>query len=695
MNMHWIDWSILFGMLTLTTALAIICKRYTVSVADFLSANRCAGRYLLCSSSGMSGMGAISVIAMFEMYYQAGFTAQWWMIMMGPLGLIIALSGWVAYRLRETRALTMAQFFEMRYSKRFRVFAGILAWSAGILNFGIFPSVGARFFIHFCGLPATVPYLGLPMFPTLMFLLLAIAVFYTLIGGQIAVMITDFMQGMFTNVALLVILGFMLITFDWNTIIQTLMDNSSAEASRINPFHTSKVDGFNYFYFLISMVGMIYSFKSWQGSQGYNSSAKSAHEAKMAGILGEWRALILTLLLMLLPIGAFVIMHHPSFVDVTTQVNLTLDGISTDPTSAVRAQMIVPIILAKAMPVGIVGLFAAVMLAAFISTHDTYLHSWGSIFIQDVILPFRKKPFSPENHILLLRISVVFVAVFIFFFSLLFKQNQYILMFFAITGAIWSGGAGACLTGGLYWKRGSTPGAWVALITGSTIAVGGMILKQTWAESFYPWMESSAPWLLHLMTTTMEGTSNLVPGINWVVGPEKFPIEGQWILFFAIVLSFSGYVTLSLFDWLVLKKPAFDMDHLLHRGKYAVSSDHETEVEKLPTGLKAILPSHEFTLSDKWIYYFKLIWVLVWWAIFMFGTVYSLLIRDFSDEAWASFWWWRVVLTLVFGIATTAWFFIGGIIDIRELFKTLRTLKRNDHDVGMVVNHHDLSEEEE
>ena len=30
------------------------------------------------------------------------------------------------------QALTMAQFFEMRYSKNFRVFAGIVCWSASV-----------------------------------------------------------------------------------------------------------------------------------------------------------------------------------------------------------------------------------------------------------------------------------------------------------------------------------------------------------------------------------------------------------------------------------------------------------------------------------------------------------------------------------------------------------------------------------
>ena len=53
-------------------------------------------------------------------------------------------------------------------------------------------------------------------------------------------------------------------------------------------------------------------------------------------------------------------------------------------------------------------------------------------------------------------------CVFAFVFSLFFSQLDYILMFFAITGAIWAG-AGIVITLGLYWKRGTTAGAYAAL----------------------------------------------------------------------------------------------------------------------------------------------------------------------------------------------------------------------------------------
>jgi len=686
--MHFIDWIIVGALLVSIIWVAIYTKKYTESVSDFLSANRCARRYLLSISSGMSGIGAISIIAMFEMYYAAGFSATWWALMMTPVMLIMVLSGWVSYRYRETRVFTLAQFFEVRYSKSFRVFAGILGWTSGIINFGIFPAVGSRFFVYYCGLPEYVPYLGISSYAFVMLILISVSLFFVFLGGQIAVMVTDFLQGMFTNIVLLFILVYILYQFDWSVLIETLQ-NAPVGESMLHPFKTSKLRDFNFFYFLIGAIGLVYGRMAWQGSQGYACSAKNAHEARMGGILGEWRGLVLMLLLLMLPIVAYVVMNNPSFAPIAAQAQLVLDGID-NPT--IQKQMTVSVVLSKMFPVGLLGLFCAVMLAAFISTHDTYLHSWGSIFVQDVILPFRKKPFSPKQHIWLLRFSVLFVAIFIFCFSMLFKQNEYILMFFSITGAIFLGGAGACIVGGLYWKRGSTSGAWAALIVGSVMAVGGMMLRQTWAGYIYPWMELDAPSMLRGFTYVIEFISDNVKGINWKVEPKSFPINSQWIYFSSIIMSLSVYIAFSLIDSLVKKRPTFNMDKLLHRGEYAIQGEHAQEIKKPPTGLKAILPSAEFSKSDKLIYYSSLSWTVVWFFIFVIGSCYNL-VYAVTDSQWATFWAWKVGITLVIGIGTTIWFFIGGMYDIKDMFHTLKTAKRDVLDDGMVVDHHNLGEQ--
>ena len=180
MTMTTIDWGIVLALVVGLTIVSIRTNRYARSVSGFLAANRCAGRYLITIAYGMAQLGVISLVWFWQQNYDVGFTSIWWGFMEGPALILIALSGWVVYRFRQTRALTMAQFFEIRYSRRFRVFAGLVAFISGIINYGIFPGVAARFFIHLCGLPETMDWAGLEVqtFPVLMAMLLGTALLF-------------------------------------------------------------------------------------------------------------------------------------------------------------------------------------------------------------------------------------------------------------------------------------------------------------------------------------------------------------------------------------------------------------------------------------------------------------------------------------------------------------------------------------
>ena len=149
MNLSFIDWMIVIIVLGGMIYSVNLTKGLMKSVSDFLSAGRTAGRYVLSISSGVAGLGAISIVMFLEMGYVAGFSLSWWGLSQGIILLAITMSGWVIYRFRMTRSLTLAQFFEKRYSRKFRIFAGMVAFFAGLINFGIFPAVGAQFFINF------------------------------------------------------------------------------------------------------------------------------------------------------------------------------------------------------------------------------------------------------------------------------------------------------------------------------------------------------------------------------------------------------------------------------------------------------------------------------------------------------------------------------------------------------------------
>ena len=202
-TMHWVDWAIVIVPLLFVLAVAVYTRRYTRSVADFLSAGRCAGRYLLANARGESDSGLANSMSQFEVIMVSAFMLSFWQKIQIPVTILIGISGFVLYRFRETRALTLAQFLEMRYSRSFRLFMGGLAFVAGILNYGIFPAVSARFFIYFLDLPHTL--FGVSTFALIMASYLACTLFMTLIGGQVTLMIVDCIEGLLSHLIYIVL----------------------------------------------------------------------------------------------------------------------------------------------------------------------------------------------------------------------------------------------------------------------------------------------------------------------------------------------------------------------------------------------------------------------------------------------------------------------------------------------------------
>ena len=688
MNLSFIDWLIVLIVLIGMIYSVSFTKGLMRSVTDFLSAGRAAGRYLISVSQGAAGLGAISIVSFLEVGYITGFSFQWWGLSQGIILLAITTSGWVIYRFRQTRSLTLAQFFEKRYSRNFRIFAGIVAFVCGIINFGIFPAVGAQFFISYCGIPNS--FLGISTFPLVMILLISIALYFVYTGGQIAVIIADFFQGVFLIVVLFVITIFLYNNVEWDQITDSLKDtplklaeedikklkeedsfnflseqdklnkiesinDKYQNSSLINPFKTSQVEDFNLTYFLIGLIGMFYGTLSWQGHQAYNSSAKSAHEAKMAAVLGDIRWKPQGLFIFLVPVLTYVFMNHPDFQSIADSVNITMSSLETE---TLKSQMRAPVVLSEVLPVGLLGAFAALMLAAFISTHDTYLHSWASIFVQDVILPFRKKPFDKDDHIKALRYAIFGVAIFIFLFSLLFDQNQEIALYFAVTFAIFAGGVGAVIIGGLYWDRGTTEGAWAAMIVGATIAVTGTIVPQV-----------SDSWLND--TEGFNGIKNFILRLKEING----------IKFYALSMGFSSfsYILVSLMTF----KEKMNMDKLLNRGKYSIKEEIKIIDEKVKPIFKIFGIGKEFTIEDKIIYLVSFVWNVFFTLVFVFGTMYNLS-NDVSDESWMVYWKYQLYINIIFSFIIIIWFTIGGFFDIKKMFKSLNSSKRDHGDSGFV-----------
>ena len=144
--MHLLDWLIVIIPIICVLGVSIYTKRYVRGVVDFLVAGRVAGRYVIATADMTSALGVITLVALVESKYQVGYALSFWEYLTVPVGIIMGLTGFCAYRFRETRALSIGQFLEIRYSRSFRIVAASLRTLSEMLTNAIGPAVAVNFF---------------------------------------------------------------------------------------------------------------------------------------------------------------------------------------------------------------------------------------------------------------------------------------------------------------------------------------------------------------------------------------------------------------------------------------------------------------------------------------------------------------------------------------------------------------------
>jgi SSS family solute:Na+ symporter len=420
----------------------------------------------------------------------------------------------------------------------------------------------------------------------------------------------------------------------------------------VNPFGLGEERNFNIIYWAISAFTLFYAARAWQGDQGYNSAALNAHEARMAQILNGWRYRSLMLVTIIVPLAVRAFLTQPEYADAAAPVH---EALAQAPTDAVRAELRTPLAMSIMLPAGVLGLFVAAMLGAAVSTDEAYLHSWGSIFVQDVLLPFRKRPFDPVTHVRLLKLAALGVALFAFTFSLLYEPNQYIAMFAALSASVFVGGAGAAIIGGLYWRRGSVQGAWAAMCTGMGLSAVGVIVQQ--------------------------------------LSPEALPGPGRWLRenltgmemsFVAMMSASAAYVVVSLLG----PRTDFNLERMLHRGRWRVEGG--AELDAVPrTILEKLGFDRAYTGTDRLVAFVTLAWPLAFTAIFITGTAYALLRarggNPVSDATWSSWWHGWTWLILGTSVIIVCWFSAGGIRDLIRMYRLLERRRTDRSDDGRVM----------
>ncbi len=459
-NFTTIDWLIVIGYIFAITILGNYLNRYIKSSSStFMVGARKSPLALNTASYIGTELGLVTIMYAAIEGYTRGFSYLAIPLVALIASFIIGKTGFVVSRLRALKLTTVPEFFEKRFNKKIRILSGLLLVLAGILNMGLFPKMGAAFITYATGISTLAnPEMVVNI---VMSVLIVMVVLYTIRGGMVAVLVCDFIQFCILSIGLLIGLSFVLLnkSSGWDSIVNSF--SSALGEQSFNPFHK---DSYGAVYIIWMFVIYCISAISWGPTVARALTAKNEKVARKTYLLGTPGQFIRLAIPALLAMGAFAYFKN----DLNLSDYFFPDNIP-DNQHAIKAM---PLFLGKLLPAGFLGILSAGLLAAFMSTHDSYLLTWGSVISRDIISPLRRKKTNQKQEILIARIAIVLVGLFLLAWGIWYKIPDSVWTYMAITGNIYLTGAAPVIIGGLYWKRSSKIGALASIISGLTSIIG-------------------------------------------------------------------------------------------------------------------------------------------------------------------------------------------------------------------------------
>lgn len=454
-NFTSLDWVIVVVYLAASLAIGIYARRFVGDMADYVVAGRALKSRLAIATMIGSELGLVTVMYAAQKGFTGGFAAFHIGLVAGVVALVVGVTGFIVVPLRRMGVMTIPEFYERRFGRGVRVAGGAILALAGILNMGLFLKAGSIFVAGLTGMTSEVE------LKMVMTALLVLVLVYTTLGGMISVVITDYVQFVILSLGMLLSCVFAVQHLGWSNILTTVRQHYG-EAG-FDPFHG---DGFGptYVMWQIFVAGLV-SCAIWQTAVMRACSAESTAVVKRLYVWSSIGFLIRFLLPSLLGICALVFLsRHETF----APIFVPTDGVPSSETTL----MAMPLFLSQVLPTGMIGLMAAAMLAAFMSTHDSYLLCWSSVLTQDVIGPLSGERINTRTRLVLTRMLIVIIGLFLLVWSLWYPLKQDMWDYMAVTGAIYFTGAFALLVCGIYWKRASVVGAYASLACGFGALLG-------------------------------------------------------------------------------------------------------------------------------------------------------------------------------------------------------------------------------
>lgn len=447
MNFSWLlDGGIIGFYILISLLVGLSLRKYVSNVEDYLVAGREVNLYAGMASLAATEFGIVTCMAAAQLGYRYGFSGAMVGLLLCTSMYLVGKTGFCIKPLRDANAMTLPEFFEKKYSPRVRWATGVIIVIGGLLNTGIFLRTGGDFLVAVVGL--NPDYLEITMT-----ILLIIVALYTVLGGMISVLVTDFLQFILMSAGMIIVTIYIVYTIGWGNILNAVQDTYGAAG--FNPFINKNL-GWQYVAYTFLTVSA--TVLTWQTMISRVLACKDSTVAKKMYTKTSFFYIVRSLIPVSWGLAALTIWKP--------------DMLGGAPITAM------PKFLSAALPTGLIGIVVAAMLAADMSTDSSYLLGWASVIYNDILAVLHKGTWSEKKAVLINKVLVAAIGLFLLFYGLWYPLKSDLWVYMTLTASIYSVSVSTLLIAAGYWKRANTWGAYAAIVVGSATPLLFLVMQQ-------------------------------------------------------------------------------------------------------------------------------------------------------------------------------------------------------------------------
>lgn len=493
-NFSWpIDGTIVGIYLAMTLVAGLWVRKYVRRVDHFLVAGREMNLYLGIASLAATEFGIITCMYTAQAGYTLGFAGCFPGLCQAAAMFLIGITGFCVEPLRASGAMTLPELFQQRFGARIRWLAGVVIVLGGLLNMGVFLKVGGDFLCLVAGFD--IRYLA-----WIMTALLGLVALYTILGGMLSVLVTDFLQFVVMSAGLLIVTLMILSQVGLERLIASVGEHIGAGG-----FSPLAHDQLGWPFIFEQVLGNTAATLTWQTTISRLLSAKDAQTGRQVYTRTSFFFICRWLIPGLWGIAALAVLGWQPLTHLTTEERAALPAEMRDrveqspvgrpleklsaaevaaiaPTTQIKLNdaslHAMPLYLRGLLPTGLLGLVIAAMLAADMSTDSSYMLSWGSVIYNDILAPFRKRPWSHGKAILWNRCIVALIGVYLLVFGLFYQIQGNVWSYLLLSGSIYLSSMSVLLIACCYWKRANDWGAFGAILLGAFVPAAYLTLEK-------------------------------------------------------------------------------------------------------------------------------------------------------------------------------------------------------------------------